>query len=67
MDFIKIWSNIFVGIYFIVFGSVFIYVNVLLFNYALAAPGLLLKLFIIVMGFFADGYAIQMAVHIVKD
>ena len=67
MDFIKIWSNIFVGIYFIVFGSVFIYVNVLFYNYDLAAPGLLLTLFIIVWGFFADGYAIQMAVHIVKD
>ena len=67
MDFIKIWGKIFVAIYFLVFGCVFIYANMLFFAYAWNAPNALVSLFIIVFGFFTDGYAIQMAIHIIKD
>ena len=67
MDFFKIWGKIFIAIYFILFGCVFIYVNMLFLSYAWNAPNAFISLFIILFGFFTDGYAIQIAIHTIKD
>lgn len=64
--FIKAWCYILIGVYCIVFGVTFWYVNLLSYHVICACPYLLLKVFLFLFVFFSDGYSISMFLHTIK-